>query len=65
MDGARTSGQMAGRAAFAAVRLCGTRRGAGKAAFQEDSCNCRSEAVVEGGTGLKDWRDDIEAAVVG
>lgn len=55
---------MAGRAASVGVRLDETRRGAGKAAFRVDSCSCRSEVVVEAGTGPKDLKADIEAAVV-
>lgn len=54
---------MAGRKAFVAARLCGSRREVGKAASQVDNCSCRSEAEAQDGTGLKDLKADIEAVV--
>ena len=55
---------MAGRGAFAAGRLFGNRREAGRVASQADSCSCKSAVVVKGDTGRTRWRVGIEAVIV-
>ena len=65
MDADLALGWTAGRMAFAAGRLFGSRREVGRVAFQVDSCSCKSEVVVKGDIGRKGWRVDIAAVAVG